>query len=108
MGKLQSGELNLATIAFGIARGAQNDDYRMVQEKVKVANNFTINIDTQRELDLYAQAPGALNARKYLSTVSANHDANVKVIGVAGDVINSLVSGVDGLIASNGLHLGFY
>jgi hypothetical protein len=44
VGKLQSGELNLASIALDIYRGVQNEDALIVANKLTVAHSFTDHI----------------------------------------------------------------
>ena len=105
---LDKGTFTLSNIAFTIVNSAQNSDSTIVSEKVAAARAFTAALDTQREVDLYSNDTSALNARKWLSTVTADHTANVKIVGIAQDVINGLQTGVDGVLAANGLHAGFY
>ena len=105
---LDKGTYTLSNIAFTIVNSAQNSDSTIVSEKVSAARSFTAALDTQREVDLYSNDTSALNARKWLSTVTADHTANVKIVGIAQDVINGLQTGVDGVLAANGLHAGFY
>ena len=105
---LKNGTFTLSNIAYTIANSAQNSDATIMNEKVAAAKSFTAALDTQREIDLYSNDTSALNARKWLSTITADHTSNVKIIGIAQDVINGLQSGVDGILAANGLHAGFY
>ena len=105
---LKNGTFTLSNIAYTIANSAQNSDATIMNEKVAAAKIFTAALDTQREIDLYSNDTSALNARKWLSTITADHTANVKIIGIAQDVINGLQTGVDGVLAANGLHAGFY
>jgi hypothetical protein len=108
VGNLNSGAVTLTNIAFAMVNGALNGDAVTVAEKVKVARNFTSSIDTQGEIDSYAGADAALNARKYLSTVTSNINLNINIVGIAPEIINGLHSGADSVLASHGLHVGYF
>lgn len=105
---LDAGNVTVASIAFELVNGAQNSDLTILNEKVSAATTFTASLDTQREVDLYSNDTSAANARKWLSTVSADHTANVQVVGLVNDVINQLQHSVDGVLGAHGLHANFY
>lgn len=105
---LDAGKLTLANIAFELVNGAQSTDLTILNEKISAATTFTASLDTQREVDLYSNDLSALNARKWLSTVGADHSANVTIVGIANDVINQLQGSVDGVLAGHGLHPTYY
>lgn len=105
---LDAGKVSLASIAFELVNGAQNSDLTILNEKVAAATTFTASLDTQREVDLYSNDTSALNARKWLSTVGPDHNANVQIVGIVNDVINQLQGNVDGVLAGHGLHANFY
>jgi hypothetical protein len=105
---LDAGKVSLASIAFELVNGAQNSDLTILNEKVAAATTFTASLDTQREVDLYANDTSALNARKWLSTIGPDHSANVQVVGVVNDVINQLQGSVDGVLAGHGLHATYF
>lgn len=105
---LDAGKLTLANIAFELVNGAQSTDLTILNEKISAATTFTASLDTQREVDLYSNDLSALNARKWLSTVGADHSVNVTIVGIANDVINQLQGSVDGVLAGHGLHPTYY
>jgi hypothetical protein len=105
---LDAGKLTLANIAFELVNGAQGNDQNILNEKIAAATTFTALLDTQREVDLYSNDLSALNARKWLSTIGADHNANVAIVGIANDVINQLQGSADGVLSGHGLHPNFY
>ena len=106
--QLEDGHFTLSNIAFTLVNSAQGSDATIVAEKVIAATAFVTAMDTQREWDLYSNNTSALNARKWLSTISADHTANIQVVNLVGQVIDGLQSGVDGILAAHGLHAGYY
>lgn len=107
-GNLDKGTINLASVAFELVNGAQGSDLTKLNEKISAATTFTAALDTQREVDLYSNDTSALNARKWLSTITDDHSANVQIVGIVNDVINQLQGSVDGVLAGHGLHANFY
>lgn len=105
---LDAGNVTLAKIAYELVGGAQNSDLTILNEKIAAASMFTASLDTQREVDLYSNNTSSLNARKWLSTVGADHNANIKIVGIASEIIDHLQSGVDGVLSAHGLTPHYY
>lgn len=105
---LSAGKLTMANIAYELVNGAQGSDLSILNEKIAAATTFTAALDTQREVDLYSNDLSALNARKWLSTIGADHTANVQIVGIANDVINQLQGSVDGVLSAHGLHPTYF
>lgn len=105
---LDAGKLTLANVAYELVNGAQSTDLTILNEKIAAATTFTAALDTQHEVDLYSNDLSALNARKWLSTIGADHTANVTIVGIANDVINQLQGSVDGVLAAHNLHPTFF
>lgn len=105
---VDAGKLTLANVAYELVNGAQGTDLAILNEKISAATTFTASLDTQREVDLYSNDLSALNARKWLSTIGADHTSNVQIVGVANDVINQLQSSVDGVLSGHGLHPTYF
>jgi hypothetical protein len=105
---LDAGKLTLANVAYELVNGAQSTDLTILNEKIAAATTFTASLDTQHEVDLYSNDLSALNARKWLSTIGADHNANVQIVGIANDVINQLQGSVDGVLAAHNLHPTFF
>lgn len=105
---LENGTLSLSEIAFTVLNSAQGSDSAIIDEKVLAARAFTSALDTRYEVDAYSNDTATLNARKWLSTVTADHGVNVKIVGIVNDVVNQLQHDVDPVLAANGLHAGHY
>lgn len=105
---LDSGALTLANIAFSVVNAAQGSDSTIIQRKVEASRNFTANLDTQRELDLYSNNTSALNARKWLSLISDNDANNTKLANLTVDVINNLQGNVEPILIGQGFHPIYY
>lgn len=105
---MDAGDLTLTNIAFNLVNGALGSDLTILNEKISAATTFTAALDTQREVDLYANEISAQNARKWLSTIGEDHNVNVQIVGIANDVINQLQGNVDGVLAAHGLHAAYY
>jgi hypothetical protein len=105
---LDAGKITLANVAFELVNGAQSTDLTILNEKISAATAFTVALDTQREVDLYSNDLSALNARKWLSTIGADHNANVQIVGIVNDVINQLQGSADGVLNAHGLHANYF
>lgn len=82
-GKLQSGELNLAEIAYEIANGAQDGeggapDAATLAAKLAAANAFTAAIDTTEEVVGYQGDAAADAGREFLAGVEAGDEVTAE------------------------------
>lgn len=105
---LDAGKITLANVAYELVNGAQSTDLTILNEKIAAATTFTASLDTQQAVDLYSNDLSALNARKWLSTIGADHTANVQIVGIINDVITQLQGSVDGVLSAHGLHATYF
>ncbi len=105
---IDKGVLSMAGAALNILNGARLDDLTLVNQKVAAARSFVEGLDTQHEISLYSGDTAALNARKYLSTITTDESHNTQVVALVGQVINLLGTGVEPLFSQHGISLGYY
>lgn len=111
---IDNGQMTMAGAALNIINGARNDavaglyDLTMVNAKVGAARAFVAALDTQGEINQYVGSGAALNARKYLSTITADASHNTQVVQLVGQVIGALDTGVDTLFSQHGISLGYF
>lgn len=103
---LDSGALTINNAAYSIMNGAQAQDAAVINAKVAAARSFITALDTQSEVDLYKGSAATLNARKWLSSITDNQSNNVKSMGLTNEIVKALQSGVEPVLAANGLPLG--
>lgn len=103
---LNSGQLTINNIAYSILNGAQGQDAAVINAKVAAAKAFITALNTQAEVEMYKGDAATLNARKWLSTINDNQANNSKAMAVANEVISSLATGVEPVLAKHGLALG--
>lgn len=116
VGKINSGEYSLASLAQRILDGASTgDDAKVVANKLAAANAFTAAIDTTAEVLAYSGTTAAQQARDYLVKVTADATtvptadaAQTAVTGLStstgGTSTQSfaLTAGVDTLVGTSG------
>jgi len=96
--RLENGTFNVGNIAVSILVGAQNDDKKVVDNKVTVATAFTTALDTTAEILAYSGSTAATAARTFLATVGAT-DASLTAAKAA---VDSTVSTIASTTVANG------
>jgi S-layer protein len=96
--RLDNGTFNVGNIALSIMVGAQNDDKKVVDNKVVVATDFTTAIDTSAEILAYSGTTAAESARTFLKTVGST-DSSVTTAKAA---VASTITSIANTTAANG------
>ncbi|WP_420473109.1 DUF4214 domain-containing protein [Noviherbaspirillum sp. ST9] len=96
--RLENGTFNVGNIATSILVGAQNDDKKVVDNKVVVATEFTAALDTTAEILAYAGDAAAASARTFLATVGST-DASLTTAKAA---VASTITAIANTTVANG------
>lgn len=70
--QLESGALNINTIAIAILDGAQGDDLATVNAKIAAANIFTARLDLDEEVEAYVGDDAAQVGRDFINGVNTS------------------------------------
>jgi len=90
--RLENGTFNVGNIAVSIMVGAQNDDKKVIDNKVVVATEFTAALDTTAEILAYSGSTAAATARTFLSTVGATDASLTAAKAAVATTVTSLTS----------------
>jgi hypothetical protein len=96
---LDAGKLTIGNIALTILRSANNDDAKVVANRIEVAKSFTSGMTNWTKIDAYAGLKSAADARDLLKKVSADAltipaakaalTGTLKTIGIEGSVTHA-------------------
>jgi len=96
--RLENGTFNVGNIAVSILVGAQNDDKKVIDNKVVVATEFTTALDTTAEILAYSGSAAAEAARTFLKTVGATEAS----LTAAKSAVTSTVASIASSTVTNG------
>ncbi|HZH26720.1 MAG TPA: DUF4214 domain-containing protein, partial [Azospirillaceae bacterium] len=90
---LDKGIVNIGNVAYTMIQGAQNNDAKVVTNKVEVAETFTTALDTEAKIKAYAGTPAAKIAREFLATVRHTPESLEKAKSVVPDKVVEIIGG---------------